>query len=234
MESIQSLNKKVWYRLVKVFYFSMFIGLLVFWGTKVFNNNPIYQIVNNSATKIVCNYGNRGTYTAIDAGLSFTTNDFGSNLFANNDQRMALQRICGISYQKDIVPNLTRTSNWFIDALADEGLRMDGLTDQQIWDLIPREPNTPNTPNATNPYTKIFSDALDTLDNQGNITKPSNAHGYQFNNGPLFTVQPSIQSERNWWLIIGELLMGLLILILIFEIIRKVFYYIAFGTIRPR
>jgi len=71
MKTIQELNKKIWYRFLKVIYiFTLLIVILFSIGT-IFSSNPEKKEVSSELTTFTCIYGNKKVLTGEKSGFVF-------------------------------------------------------------------------------------------------------------------------------------------------------------------
>ncbi len=166
LKTTSELNDQAWYRLLKVSYVIVSIFVLLIVVFIVYISNKPYSSVDNSATTIKCNYGNKKTFTADEAGIFFVPEDFPPSHILPDSKRSQLQQVCEISKEEiqgglDIFLNKKITNN-------------------------------------------------------------------------LFDVSPSISAGGGWAQVIIYSFIAFLIIGIVLEVIKRIFYYIILGSLFPK
>lgn len=213
-KTIKHLNTKTWYRLVKVIFILLFLAVIAIGNLFVFSNSDFKQ-VSLDKTKITCTYGDKKSFTADDVNLySLSADEFPNGKF---DYKTYFEGY-GNEYDiRDIINECHPQDNSYIDifafqkvteAVGDEVLKMK-KEDRPI---------------------EFISDA-----NMEKINKTEQAYGSEktkyldysvkiFDISPVFTFMPFIKT----------FLLTNIIILAVFEIIRRAFYYVTLGSLRPK
>ena len=191
MKSLSDLNRKWWYRLLKVLYCGIFLIIALVSALAVFALNETYQAPDYLIT---CSYGNHDMFNALhDKGISIANYDPDKEIPASMNTQIL--SACGIT-QTDIDQ---ATANAKAKAI------------QQY--------NKNNC--ATSNPTGFLAEFL----------CPDLSAPYQ-----TFTMYGIINSTvpvHTYGDATGYAILDLLIVLAVFEIVRRAFYYIALGRIRP-
>jgi len=211
MKTISEMNKKVWYRLVKVIFILLFAVVLLIANGLIFSETDFKQ-VSLDKTKIICTYGDKKSFTADDINLyALSVDDFPNGKF---DYKTYFEGY-GNEYDiRDIINKCHPQKDSYFDAFAyqkfvevagDDNLRM-----------------------RKNP------DAISNEDME-KINQTEQAYGSQklkyldfsvklFDISPAFSFMPFIKT----------FLLTNIIILAVFEIIRRAFYYISLGSLKPK
>lgn len=222
MKTIKELNEKIWYRFLKVIY--IFVLLIVLLLTNIFEFADFKDGIktpDNSKTKITCAYKDKKEFTPQDAGIDLKS--LSENIFDN-----------GIFEYKNLFDGYNQTEiTKILDKCYNTTIQKSGFIPddvyvlQRIYEVIKASPDYQN-------HTIHATDAEKaTLDND--LSKIDQAYGSDkvkyldfsiklFDIKPEFTYVPFIQIFT---------LMNLSILAL-FELFKRIFYYIILGTVRPK
>lgn len=213
-KTIKHLNTKAWYRLVKVIFILLFVIVLLIVNGIIFSENDFKQVVLGK-TKITCTYGDKKTFTADEINLySLSADEF---LNGNFDYKTYFEGY-GNEYDiRDIVNKCHPQDNSNFDVFAFQKV-IEAVGDDVL--KMEKEERPP----------EFISDA-----NMEKIHKIEKAYGSEklkyldytvkfFDISPVFSYIPFIKI----------FLLANVIIFAVFEIIRRVFYYVTLGSFRPK
>jgi len=202
-KNLDYFNNKPWYRLLKVAYVTFFVFLFSIIALGIFFG---IDDINRDNTKIVCNLGNRKTFSARDIGIYLEKDDFnrGFNykryfLSGNEDNIKDIMKVCAEKplYVGDVF--ITQKST---EINHDDNI----LEDEKLTRFITES--------------KLIKDEYS---NEGKSK-------YLTFEQEIFTIQPSFTFKSKLIYIVSTMFS----LIILFELIRRIFYYIVFGKFIPK
>ncbi|MFA5188499.1 MAG: hypothetical protein WC460_04015 [Patescibacteria group bacterium] len=212
MKTISELNSKGWYRLIKVIFILVFIIVLIGYNIFVFYNGVRH--VDQKQTIIQCNLGAKTNFTAQSIGLDLSVDDFTNGQFDYEEffkgyNSYKAEDIVSACYPK-------REANIYDSQKLGELLNKYGFIgnenslSQEQKDILLPEYNEYKQQTS-----KIFgTDKAKYLDFSFKM----------FDIMPIFTF--------NYFLM--YFFIGNVIITLIFEGLRRAFYYVVLGTIKPQ
>lgn len=212
-KTISYLNSKAWYRLLKVIYTLAFIIALIGFNLALYFTNGIVTVDQNK-TQIQCNAGNKNIFTPKSIELNLVKNDFNNDkfdyeYFFRNYNDYAIKQIlkeCSTTQSAKDLLNLDSMDVFRIQRIYEiAGIK--GSEKEYDKDYLNNE-----TQKITNGY-KTSNEKADYLDFGVKL----------FEIKPVFSYNDFIQ----------YFLIGNITILLIFELIKRVFYYIVIGTIKP-
>lgn len=122
-KTIEELNEKAWYRLLKVLYTGFFAVVTVIALLGIHESTVPYDIVNQDASTVVCNSGNERTFAFSDiSGLYITTYDikgFGFNKTTTTDswETDDILSACGISKTEYLAAKTSGEASFYINPI---------------------------------------------------------------------------------------------------------------------
>ena len=209
------MNSKVWYRFIKVIYILLFIFVLLAYNLFVLYDIGLKQLDQNK-TQIICNKTDK-TFTAKQANIElkehhfkngFNYKEFFETYYGFNSDIAVILEDC---YGKDIF-----------------GTIADDIYDYQKLLEIAKtyEFSNNNDTEKLKPMTSDYNDYKTSTRLQPETDKILylDYNILLFDIKPVFTYNSFIQ-----YFVIGNI-----IILLLFESIKRIFYYIALGTIKPK
>ena len=217
-KTIKSLNKKWYYRFVKVVYIIFFVFLLIIGNYIIFTE--YFPSLDLSKTQIICNLKNRKILNAQDINLSlyrsnFINHEFNYKNFYTSYNDYKINDILDACYNDTSFSHPTDIYN---SQKVVEIINKYGLMDK------------PRTEWTQNENELVANDYSDFTQKTKNIIIDSEKNKYLDFSVQLFDINPVFSYTKFLLNILG---FNTLIVIL-FEIIRRIFYYIVLGTIRPK
>lgn len=200
------LNSRVWYRFLKVIYILLFIIILFGYNLIIFSGTELKNL-DQEKTLIICNYKDEKVFSPKEKNIRLNNYDFKNRTFDYKDFFEGYNE-----YKiKDILENcydMTNISNLDVFAI------------QRTYEIT-------GTKNNKKDYDENY------LKNEINkiITgykTDSEKASYLDYSIKLFTVDPVFTHYK----FLTYFFIGNLSILLFFEIVRRVFYYIVLGTIK--
>ncbi|MCI5108319.1 MAG: hypothetical protein MRY49_00540 [Candidatus Pacebacteria bacterium] len=207
IKSIKELNEKIWYRTLKVVYLISFIGVLAGYNIFLFAELGIKQ-VSQDRTVIECNYGS-GTFSATDAEIYLDNGDFiegkfSYKLFFLNYNDYNIRKIISKCIGKEIHPS----SDVFVLQKAIEIRNDRNAIGDQSFEF------SEDDGNKFLEIDKKYSD----LDKS-----PLLDWDYE-----IFKINPAFSYWNVLWILLANI-----VVVLLFELARRIFYYIVLGKLFP-
>lgn len=211
-KTLAYINSKVWYRLLKVIFVLCLLLSLVFLNIAIASNG--IKNVDSDKTSIFCTYGDKKIFTPRQLGLTFLSGQFKqgfkykSFFEGYNDYDI-----------KEILKNCYKRSDEDIDIFAVQKI-------YEVWGhdrlIISKENRQP----LTDSEKRYLDEIIPKIESSyASIDKAK----YVDYSVQLFDVSLSY-SYANF---VKYFVIGNLLLLVSFEIIRRIFYYIVLGTIKP-
>jgi hypothetical protein len=193
------LKSKWWYRLLKVIYIFTLLIVLFIFNSVIVVAN--YKTINADKTKILCNYGDKKVFTAKDIELNLLdVHDFNNGVF---DYKHFFE-----GYNDYEIKRILEKC-YGIDMT-----NLDVYVVQRIYEITGTKDNPKNyTDEYLNSEIKKIQDAI------------YDKHKYLDYSVKLFDIEPSFTHLKFIELFIG----GNLAILLVFEIIKGIFIYVATG-----
>ena len=174
MKTLEELNQKWWYRLIKVLYFLVIVVLILSAVAIIYDTER--PVVDNKESYIKCENGKRFMLNQTNISLYYDD-------YLYTDEKAEAQKLC-----------VTK------------------ITPEQAQAELDRRKSLSNPPPS-------FIDK----------TKPVDLEKYRINYELV-----TIYNERNWFNIIGYSLLAIFSITLFFEVLRRIFYYVTLGSVRPK
>lgn len=216
MKTITEINTKWWYRLVKVIFILLFAIVLLIANGLIFSQTDFKQI-SLDKTKISCTYGDKKEFMASEASpYLLSSDDFKGEKF---DYKYYFERYGNEYNIRDILNNCYTPENEYFDVFAM----------QRVYEVYGAERlkirGTDRPP--------LTEDERQYLDQE--ITKIESAYGsskykYLDYSVKLFDISPVFSHIP----FLKTFLLTNLIILAVFEVIRRAFYYIILGSLRPK
>lgn len=211
-KTIEYLNGRVWYRLLKVvFLFFTMGGIVVFNGIIISDG---IKWLDNNKTLITCTYGEKETLTPKQIEIDLSDYDFDGefnykNFFEGSDENVI----------KAIFKNCYKQANDDIDI----------FTAQKVYEVYGNDRlmvKKDERPSLTETEKKYLDEIIPKIE----ASSVNDKVKYLDYSIKLFDIKPVYTYTES----IKIFLAGNLIIVLVFEVLRRIFYYIVFGTVRPR
>jgi len=222
-KTISYLNSKAWYRFLKVVFIFIFLAIILI-ANRIHINYSIGQI-SQSKTFIYCNGGDKRVLTASQALVHFSNHEFINgfdykNFYEDDNNEYRIKAILRACY--DEVNNEAYEDVYLVYDDADGDI----YAMQRAYEIAGFKANR-----------KKFDE--DYLKEQFEIMKESYKSNSQkrsyldysvhlFDIKPAYIYRTTIKDFILYFFIIN------FVILLIFEVLRRVFYYIVLGTIRPK
>jgi hypothetical protein len=203
------LNSKIWYRTIKVLFIFIFLISLVGFNAFVFSGIGFKNLDNNK-TKIICNYKDKKNFTPKEKNIYLENYNFKNNTF---DYKYFFEGYSNEYEIKDILENCYDTKNIS---------NLDVFAIQRTYEIAG---TSVNKKDYDENYLKNEINKI-TTGYKTNSEKSS----YLDYSIKLFTIDPAFTYSK----FLTFFIVGNLSILLFFEIIRRVFYYIILGTIKPK
>lgn len=209
METLKELNEKAWYRFLKVVYILLLILVIAVTSFIILGDNNGFKTVDNEKTEIKCNVlkekGKEKVFTASEYGIKFSNSHF-------KDGKLDYPYL--IQWSDYIVKDILKVCKRE-DLLNDDVITMQrGFEIYQNKSLSEQEMNKRWKEDSMKIQNAISSfDKIKYLD-------------FSFK---MFDVVP----QFTYLYVIKLLVISILVILLIFEIIRRAFYYIVLGKVFP-
>lgn len=214
MKTLSEINQKVWYRLIKVIFVFLFAIILLIANGLIFSGEDFKQ-VSLGETRISCTYGDKEEFTAIEGGLYLLYSDTFLNgafdykyFFEKPFNEHNINRILNKCYPQQYSSFDVFEMQKVAEVTGDNILKM--RKDERPVEFI----SDTDMEKINKTRTAYGSDKLKYLDFSVQL----------FNISPVFTYYPFIK----------VFLLTNTIILVIFEIFRRAFYYITLGSIRPK
>ncbi len=184
MKTIQQLNEKWWYRLLKVVFLGVAsLGAVISIFLIVDDYKP-HQVLDYKIS-CIADYTNKKTlFAEKDAGLYFFP--YGTETVyqsISDTDKIKLRKVCGYS------DSTAEKLNSELDAYIEE-------------------------------QTKLGTDIATIIKN--------------LESKRAYTIEEEYRTEGGYFEVIGYSLLAITIIVVVLEIIRRIFYYIVLGSIRPK
>lgn len=214
------LNSKIWYRLLKVIFILVCLAVLIGFNFFVFTDIGIKNIDQNK-TLIQCSYGDKVIFSPQSVNLNFSKSDFKNGIFDYksffldyNDNKI-----------KDIFKGCYASYSFSSPTLSSDIFAIQKI--YEVWGndrlLIKKETRT-----------LLSSDEIKNLDEivpriEKSITNTDKANYLNFSI-KLFDVKP-VFTYSNF---LKSFFIGNFIILLIIEALKRGFYYVVLGTLKPK
>ena len=212
-KSISDLNNKAWYRLLKVFF-----GLCAVLVLGVFNfiiMSDGIKSVDNDKTLVSCAYGDKEIFTPNQIGVELSNYqlkdgfDYKNFFEGYNDYVI-----------KEIFKNCYKSTNDDIDIFAAQKV-------YEVWGndrlVIKKEERPPLTDNEI----KYLDEIIPKIENAYINSDKAKYLDYSIR---LFDIKPVYSYNK----FIKYFAVGNILILFFFEAIRRTFYYIVLGSVKPK
>lgn len=213
MKTISELNSKAWYRLLKVVF-----GLLILIVIAIFNwvimSDGIKSIDNNKTT-ITCTYGDKKVLTPQQIGIELSNYQFRDgfnykNFFEGyNDYAI-----------KTIFRNCYQPANDDIDVFAAQKV-------YEVWGNDRLSIKKDDRPPLAEAEKKYLDETIPKIESSYINSDKTKYLDYSVK---LFEIQPVYTYGK----FIKYFIFGNLLILFLLEILRRAFYYVVLGSIRPQ
>lgn len=212
-KTLQYLNLKAWYRLLKVVF-----GLCALVALVAFNGIIISEgvkNVDNDKTTISCTYGDKKVFTPKQIGIELSNYElkdgFNYKNFFEGYNDYAI---------KTIFKNCYQPTNDDIDVFAA----------QKVYEVYGNDRlaiKKDERPPLTESEKKYLDETIPKIENSYINSDKAKYLNYSVK---LFDIQPSYTYSK----FIKYFVIGNLLILIFFEIIRRAFYYVVLGSIKPK
>jgi len=206
-KTVSYLNSRAWYRFIKVIYILLFIVILL--GYNLFTFSVIgFKNLDQDKTLIICSYKDEKVFYPKEKNIHLNNYDFKNETFDYKDFFEGYNK-----YKiKDILENCYDIKN---------SSNLDVFAVQRTYEIAGTKDNKKDYDEnyLKNEINKIIT---------GHKTDLEKA-SYLDYSIKLFTIDPIF----TYYKFLMYFFVGNLSILLFFEIIRRVFYYIVLGTIKP-
>lgn len=215
MKTLREINEKVGYRIAKVLIIFLAVISFLIYNGMLYMGYPIKKM-NEEVSKVVCNYGNKESFSLKQINLSyypyhdkegFNYNDF--YISSNDDNINKILKAC--------YGEMGETNNWNVS------LR---LSESQMKSNIDTLENRGMDTNTIQQYVNLYKKDVTSefiLSSVYNLAPDSNRE--------LFSINKVFDYNTE---LIKYFLIGNLVILLLYEILKRTLYYIASGTAFPK
>ncbi len=210
-KTIEYLNGKMWYRLLKVVF-----GFIVLASILIFNGWIIEEgliRLDNHKTLITCTYGEKKTFTPKQIDINLPTYQFKNEFNYKN-----FFETYNDYYIEAIFKNCYQPTNDNIDVYAAQKV-------YEVWGNDRLSIKKDDRP----PLTETEKQYLDELIPKIEVAYGSGKTQYLNYSVQLFDIKPVYTYAE----FIKLFLLGNFVILFISEMLRRIFYYIVLGKIRP-
>ena len=206
-KTVSFLNSKVWYRFIKVIYVLLFIVILLGYNILTFSGSS-FKNVDQDKTLIICNYKDEKVFYSKEKNIRLNNHDFKNETFDYKDFFESYNE-----YKiKDILENCYDIKN---------SSNLDIFAIQRTYEITRTKDNKKDYDEnyLKNEINKIITGYKTDLEKASYLD-------YSIE---LFTIDPVF----TYYKFLMYFFVGNLSILLLFEIIRRLFYYVVLGTIKP-
>lgn len=210
---LSHLNAKAWYRLLKVVFGLCFLLVLVIFNWIIISEGV--KSVDNGKTTISCTYGDKKILTPKQIGLELSNYEFKDgfnykNFFEGyNDYAI-----------KTIFKNCYQPTNDDIDVFAAQKV-------YEVWGNDRLSIKKDERPPLTETEKKYLDEIIPKIENSYINSDKTKYLDYSVK---LFDIKPVYTYSK----FIKYFVVGNLLILFFFEILRRAFYYIVLGSIIPK
>ncbi|MEK7452675.1 MAG: hypothetical protein AAB614_00390 [Patescibacteria group bacterium] len=211
-ESLQYLNSKAWYRLLKVIFGLCVLLVLVIYNFIIINYGV--KNIDNDKTIISCTYGNKQTLTPNKIGIELSYYELRDsfnykNFFEGYND-----------YTKTIFKSCYPQANDDIDIFAA----------QRVYEVVGNDNlmiKKEQSPPLTDDQKKYLDETIPKIKKSYTNSDKAKYLDYSIK---LFDIKPSYTYTK----FIKYFVLGNLLILFFFEVLRRAFYYIFLGNIKPK
>ena len=212
-KTLEFLNSKAWYRLLKVIFGLIILLCLIFFNALLINGG--IKSLDNGKTSIFCTYGDRKILTPKQIGLEFYDYDFkdGFNYkdffesYHDNDIKV-------------IFKNCYKQANDDFDIFAA----------QKVYEVYGDDrlaKKQDERPPLSEDEKKYLDETIPKIENSSLNFEKAKYLNYSIK---LFDIKPAYTYNQ----FIKYFVIGNLLILFFFEFLRRCFYYVILGTIKPK
>jgi hypothetical protein len=220
-KTIGYINSKAWYRLIKVLFVIGFLIVLVGFNFVIFSQGV--KTIDRTNTIIQCNVFDHKSFSVKSINLSLNSKDFVNGSF---DYKLYFESYNDSSIQ-EILNGCAGNSPKY---LATINFNNDIYYDQRMVEIENKYGLIGVGDHITSEQIATITPDLDTY-KQETVSLYGNEKAryldfsfHLFDIAPAYTYNPFLE-----WFLIGNF-----VILFIFEAIRRIFYYIVLGTLRPK
>lgn len=213
MKTINELNSKAWYRLLKIVYGLLFLLILVVFNWIIVSDG--IKSIDNNKTAISCTYGDKKILTPQQIGIELSNYQFRDgfnykNFFEGyNDYAI-----------KTIFKNCYQSTNDDVDVFAAQRV-------YEVWGNDRLSIKKEDRPPLTEAEKKYLDETIPKIENSYINSDKTKYLDYSIK---LFEIQPVYTYGK----FLKYFIFGNLLILFLFEILRRAFYYVVLGSIRPQ
>lgn len=238
MKTVKELNEKIWYRILKVIFILIFIVLIIGYNLSIINEIKL-KTVDPNRTVITCDFFRKQdkhkNYTAKDMNLKLDIDNFKDTKFdykdfyTNNKYIVTeILKYCS-SKNKDRLSKLLSYDNDIFKMQKTLELQMKN----DIWKNDSGDgfvDTNGNVINISDEKYKIMNEELTKYkDYTGGLISDADKSKFLDFDVEVFKIEPSFTHVR----FTKYLLIGNSVIVLLFEFIRRIFYYVILGKLKP-
>lgn len=204
-KNIEWLKSKMWYRLVKVLYTVSFIFVIGV-SVAVITESGLSEL-NLNETQVVCLLGNRKSFNAAELGIDL----YPSYQFKN-----------GFNYRKYFEGSNTYDIKKIFNACSSDGLdySYNDIFLTQRFTEINHDHEIKDKFQADFYATKVMNDLYLDSEKVKQLTFKTR----------IFDIKPVFTYKEN----VSKIILSLVIASILFELVRRVFYYVVLGRFLPK
>lgn len=213
MKTINELNGKAWYRLLKIIFGLCILLILIAFNWIIIIDGA--KSVDNNKTTISCTYGDKKVLTPQQIGVELSNYQFRDgfnykNFFEGyNDYAI-----------KTIFKNCYQPTNDDIDVFAAQKV-------YEVWGNDRLSIKKDDRPPLTEAEKKYLDETIPKIESSYLNSDKTKYLDYGVK---LFEIQPVYTYGK----FIKYFIFGNLLILFLFEILRRAFYYVVLGSIRPQ
>lgn len=221
-KTISYLNSKGWYRLLKVIFGICFLIVLVIFNAITFSSG--IKKIEQSETMIHCNVKDKQTFTAQSLNITLSNNDFPNSQFDYKKFFGGLNDYTIKSILTACSPKVFTGQQ--VDDIYDVQKGYEILNKADVLSIVISDNNQSERDKAVN--TAMEKDYLPYKNQTGNLFGSSKMAYLDFS-FKIFDITPVFTYNS----FLELFFIGNIVIFLIFEAIRRIFYYIVSGKISP-
>lgn len=206
-KTVSYLNSKIWYRTTKVLYILIFFLLLAGYNLFVFSSG--LQNVDGSKTRIFCNYKDKVTFTPKEKNIQLDKADFRNGVFNYKN------------FFEDY-------NDYVIKDILDNCYDFQNISNLDVF-AIQRTYEITGTNDNKKDYEESYLKSEIEKITSGYKSTSEKASFLDFS-VELFSIKPVYSYSQ----FLTYFFVGNASILLLFEVIKRIFYYISLGSIRPK
>lgn len=213
MKAINELNNKAWYRLLKIIFGLCILVVLIVFNWIMISDG--IKSVDNNKTTISCTYGDEKILTPKQIGIELSNHElkegFNYKIFFEGYNDYAIKTIFKNCYQPE---------NDDIDVFAAQKV-------YEVWGNDRLTTEKDDRPPLTEAEEKYLDEVIPKIENSYINSDKTKYLDYSIK---LFDIQPFYTYGK----FIKYFAIGNLLILFLFEGLRRAFYYVVLGTIKPK